>query len=245
MAGTAPHAEPMHGHGVHRLPLQPVDPHIRHAGFRVFGDHKPQGDHPTRVPWPGADQGDVVEVDRVAFEDLLPAGGCQITVGFGLHQIPEHSGELLGFAESLRRAWLLQEGQPRAKVLQLLGPFETHAPDHSFHGAEGVHRHRHRRPDHVLEQQGGSPLGEHAVCNGRQFKIGVHRCCDPFQLSALIQQLQKSAQVAGGRARSEQGHGGDEEITVDLGTVSHADDERGHADLLFPRSGGDAGGCQP
>ena len=54
--GPTPHTQPVHGHGVDRLPLQAVDPHIGHPGFRVFGDHQPQGDHPARIPWPGAQQ---------------------------------------------------------------------------------------------------------------------------------------------------------------------------------------------
>ena len=74
VAGATAHAQPVHGHGVHRLLLKPVNTHVGDTGFGVFGDHKSKRDHAPCITRPGPDQGDVVEIDFIATEHLLTAG---------------------------------------------------------------------------------------------------------------------------------------------------------------------------
>jgi hypothetical protein len=142
----------------------------------------------------------------VPLEHLLVAGGQQVEIGAGLHHIPEHPAESHRLAQPLRRPRLLQQGQPRAEILQLLGLFQTHAPHHPLHGAEQVHRHRHRAADHILEQQAGATAGQHPIGDGGQFLVGVDGGGDPPQLAALLQQRQKAPQITGGTPRQRGRH---------------------------------------
>ncbi|CAI8156396.1 MAG: Uncharacterised protein [Synechococcus sp. CC9902] len=73
VAGPPAHTQPMHGHRVHRLPLKSIHPNVGNTGFGILGDHQAKGDHTAGISGPGPDQGDVVEIDLIAPEDLLPA----------------------------------------------------------------------------------------------------------------------------------------------------------------------------
>ncbi len=59
-------------------------------------------------------------------------------------------------------------------------------------------------------------MAQHPVGNGRQLKVGVHRCRDPAQLAAVLEQLEEAPQISGGRTGLEQGHG----MTVSAQAVS-------------------------
>ncbi len=111
VAGTTAHAQPVHGHRVHRLLLKPVDTHVGDTGFGVFGYHQSKRDHAPGITRPGPDQGDVVEINLIATEHLLTAGGCEVAVGLGLDQVPENPCELFGLLHPFGGAGLLQQGQ--------------------------------------------------------------------------------------------------------------------------------------
>ena len=113
----------MHRHGVHRLALQAVHPHVGHTRFWIFGDHQPKGDDATGIPWPWANQRDRIKVHLIATEHLLTTGRVEISIGFGFHQVPEHPRKLLGFLQAFGGTWLLQQRQSRTQVFELLGAF--------------------------------------------------------------------------------------------------------------------------
>ena len=186
MAGAAAHAQPVHGHRRGGLLLQAIHAHIRHAGFRILGDHQPQGDHAARIRRPGTQQGQGIEIQLLPFEHHLVAGGGEIAVGPGFDQIPEHAGEHLELAQALGGAGLLQQGQPFPQAFELLRALHAHAPHHPFHRAQQVDGHGHRRADHVLKQQGRPTETQHPIGARRQLQVGVHRGGDAAQLAALL-----------------------------------------------------------
>jgi hypothetical protein len=196
VAGAAAHAQPVHGHRVEALLLQPVHAHIRGAGFGVLGDHQAERDDPPPIPRPGPQQRQGVEVHLISLEHLLAAGGGEIEVGLGLEHIQQHRAETHRLARPFRRSGLLQQRQPLAQGLQFLGPLHAQAPEHPLLGAHQVDRHRHRRADHVFKQEGGPTGCQHPVGDRRQLLVGIHRGGDAAQLTPLLQQLQKAAQVA-------------------------------------------------
>jgi hypothetical protein len=188
----------MHRHGVARLLLQPIDAHVGGTGLRIFGDHQAEGDDPAAVAGPWAQQGQRIEVHRLAALHHLAAGGSEVEIRPGLHHIPENGAEAHGFPQALRRPGLLQQGQLLPQRLEFLGPLHPQAPQHPFLGAQQVDRHRNRAADHVLEQQGRTTGGQHPVGDRRQLQVGVDRGRDAPQLAPLLQQREEAAQVAGG-----------------------------------------------
>ena len=141
---SAPHAQPMHRHGVDGLALQAVDTHIGGAGFGILGDHQAQGDHAAGVPRPRPQQGQVVQVDLVALQHHLAAGRRQIPVRPSSGQVPKQAAIALQIGQALGGARLLEQGQAFAEGLQFLRSLHTHRPEHPLHGAEQVDGHRHR-----------------------------------------------------------------------------------------------------
>ncbi len=163
---TTTNAQPMHGHGVDRLTLQPINPHVWNTGFRVLRDHESQRDHTTGITRPRSDQGDLFQIDVISQKHLLPAGRDKIAVWSGLHQIPKHPCKLLGLLEVFRRPRLLKDGKSGSKLLELFSPFQTHAPNHTLHSAERVDGYRHAGANHVLKQQGWSTSSKNPISNG-------------------------------------------------------------------------------
>ena len=206
VAGAAAHAQPVHGHGVDRLLLQPVHAHVGGAGFRVLGDHQAERDDPAGIARPGAQQRQGIEIHLLPLEHLLVAGGREVQIRPRLEHIQQHRTKAHRFPCPLRRAWLLQQRQPLAKGLELLGPLHTHAPEHPFLGPKQVDRHRHGGADHVLEQQRRPAAAEHPISDRRQLQIRIHRRLDPAQLAALLEKVEKTAQVSA--AARAQGCGG-------------------------------------
>ena len=95
------------------LPLgpNPVLRAARTARVLIVGQAPGTRVHATGIPWPGTNQRDVVEIDRITAKNLLTAGGGQIAVRLCFDQIPEHPSELFGLLEAFGGARLLQQGQ--------------------------------------------------------------------------------------------------------------------------------------
>jgi hypothetical protein len=196
VAGAAAHAQPVHGHRVDRLLLQPVHAHVRRARLRVLGDHQAEGDDPAAVAGPGPQQRQFVEVHLLPLEHLLLAGGREIEIRSGPEQINQHRAEAQRLPRSPGRSGLLQQCQLLPQGLQVPGLLHPQTPEHPLLGAEQIDRHRHGAADHVLEQQGRSPPGQCPIGDGSQLQIRIHRRRDPAQFTALLQQLQKATQIA-------------------------------------------------
>ena len=190
--------------------LDPVHPDVADAARRVGGDHHRKGDVAPAVAGPGGEEGDLVEIDRVAAKHHLVAGRPPAAdLGWELAHLRQLGEHRQLPEESLGHLEIEQLRDPAPDGVELVhAERETHPPERAVE----VDGDRVRAPppvlqEHVLEQERGAAAGAlHApVGDLGDLQPRAHRVGDPRQLAELVDGGEEFTEVGEGHGSSAPG----------------------------------------